>query len=174
MILMRQLTFLMILKRPLKISMVLKRPLNFFNGFGGEYHHWMFFGTLTIANNGFSMVFGSPNYWFQWFSMVMDHWSNDGMVSMDRTGLGQVMSWSQISKPCSLLNEHCVDFVAIPGNNLEPLSPLLAQLGPALKEGPLHKHPHQPHWARVDEGDAKRVRQKPCQAVQGVPRRGVI
>ena len=47
----------------------------------------MFFGTLTIANNGFSMVFGSPNHWFQWFLMVKDHWSNDGMVSMDRTGL---------------------------------------------------------------------------------------
>ena len=47
----------------------------------------MFFGTLTIANNGFSMVFRSPNHWFQWFSMVKDHWSNDGMVSMDRTGL---------------------------------------------------------------------------------------
>ena len=78
---------LMILKWPLKISMVLKRPLNFFNGFGGQYHHWMFFGTLTIANNGFSMVFGSPNYWFQWFSMVKGHWSNDGMVSMDCPGL---------------------------------------------------------------------------------------
>ena len=47
----------------------------------------MFFGTLTIANDGFSMVFGLPNHWFQWFSMVKDHWSNDGMVSMDRTGL---------------------------------------------------------------------------------------
>ena len=47
----------------------------------------MFFGTLTIDINGFSMVFGSPNHWFQWFSMVRDHWSNDGMVSMDRSGL---------------------------------------------------------------------------------------
>ena len=64
-----------------------EETIEFFNGFGGQYHHLMFFGTLTIANNGFSMVFGSPNYWFQWFSMVMDHWSNDGMVSMDRTGL---------------------------------------------------------------------------------------
>ena len=49
----------------------------------------MFFDTLTIANDGFSMVFGSPNHLFQWFSMVKDHWSNDGMVSMDRTGLGR-------------------------------------------------------------------------------------
>ena len=24
---------------------------------------------------------------FQWFSMVPDHWSNDAMVSMDRSGL---------------------------------------------------------------------------------------
>ena len=41
----------------------------------------MFFGTLTIAKDGFSMVFGSPNCWFQWFLMVKDHWSNDGMES---------------------------------------------------------------------------------------------
>ena len=39
----------------------------------------MFFGSLTIGNNGFSMVLGSPNHW--------DQRSNDGMVSMDRTGL---------------------------------------------------------------------------------------
>ena len=66
---------------------------------------------------------------------------------------------SLIWQPCSLLDEHCVDFVAIPGNHLEPLPPLLAQLGPALKEGPLHQHPHQPHRARVDQRDAKRVGQ---------------
>ena len=51
----------------------------------------MFFGTLAIANDGFSMVFGSPNHWFRWFSMVQDHWSNDGMVSMDRTGLFAIL-----------------------------------------------------------------------------------
>ena len=28
------------------------------------------------------MVLGSFNHWLQWFSMVMDHWSNDAMVSM--------------------------------------------------------------------------------------------
>ena len=49
----------------------------------------MFFGMLTIDNDGFSMVLGLSNHWFQWFSMVKDHWSNDGMVSMDRTGLGE-------------------------------------------------------------------------------------
>ena len=50
----------------------------------------MFFGMLTIDNDGFSMVLGLSNHWFQWFSMVKDHWSNDGMVSMDRTGLVHV------------------------------------------------------------------------------------
>merc|ERR1711989_41232 len=54
-----------------------------FNGFQKtiEFIQWFWrtlsplnvFDTLTIANNG--------------FSMVRDHWSNDGMVSMDRTGL---------------------------------------------------------------------------------------
>ena len=44
-------------------------------------------GTLTIDINGFSMVFGSFD---QWFSMVRDYWSNDGMFSMDRSGLFQI------------------------------------------------------------------------------------
>ena len=48
----------------------------------------MFFGGLTIAINGFSMVFLFFYHRFQWFSMVLDHWSNDAMVSMDRCGLG--------------------------------------------------------------------------------------
>ena len=50
-------------------------------------------GTLTIDINGFSMVFESFDHWF---SMVRDYWSNDGMVSMDRSGLFQIktrMSW---------------------------------------------------------------------------------
>ena len=29
----------------------------------------------------------SDHHRFQWFSMVLDHWSNDAMVSMDRCGL---------------------------------------------------------------------------------------
>ena len=41
----------------------------------------------TIGFNGFLMVLGPFNYWFQWFSMVMDHWSNDAMVSMYRSPL---------------------------------------------------------------------------------------
>ena len=47
----------------------------------------MIFSPQTIDFNGFSMVWGSFNHWFQWFSMVMDHWSNDAMVSMDRSPL---------------------------------------------------------------------------------------
>ena len=67
--------------------MVLKRPLQIFNGFWGDHHHWMFLGGLTIAINGFTMVFWCCYHRFQWFSMVPDHWSNDAMVSMDRCGL---------------------------------------------------------------------------------------
>ena len=32
-------------------------PLEIFNRFWGDHHHWMFLGGLTIAINGFSMVF---------------------------------------------------------------------------------------------------------------------
>ena len=53
----------------------------------------------------FSMVFGQKNHWyqwffngfvvrqpldtmvFQWFSMVANHWSDDGMVTIHRSGL---------------------------------------------------------------------------------------
>ena len=55
----------------------------------------MFFGTLTIAKDGFSMVFGSPNCWFQWFLMVKDHWSNNGMESIDRSGLIVILLFSK-------------------------------------------------------------------------------
>ena len=73
----------------------------------------------TIGINGFTMVFGLANHWyqwfcngfwsgnnwyqwffngfevwqpldtmvFQWFSMVANHWSNDGMVMIHRSGL---------------------------------------------------------------------------------------
>ena len=46
-----------------------------------------FLGSLTIAINGFAMVFSCCYHRFQWFSMVPDHWSNNAMVSMDRCGL---------------------------------------------------------------------------------------
>ena len=46
-----------------------------------------FLGGLTIAINGFTMVFLCCYHVFQWFWMVPDHWSNDAMVSMDCCGL---------------------------------------------------------------------------------------
>ena len=60
-----------------------------------NYHHWMFFGSLTMAmaNNWHQQLYFN-GFWscschqrFQWFSMVLDRWSNDAMVSMDRHGL---------------------------------------------------------------------------------------
>ena len=78
---------------------VLKRPLQIFNGFWGDHHHWMFLGGLTIAINGFTMVFWCCYHRFQWFSMVPDHWSNDAMVSMDRCGL----EWINIRIPIKLV-----------------------------------------------------------------------
>ena len=41
----------------------------------------------TIGFNGFSMVLGSGNHWFRWFSMVVHHWSADGMVTYHRWSL---------------------------------------------------------------------------------------
>ena len=45
------------------------------------------FSFQTIAFNGFSMVVESFNYLFQWFSIVMDHWSHNAMVLMDHSPL---------------------------------------------------------------------------------------
>ena len=61
-----------------------------------------FLGGLTIAINGFTMVFWCCYHRFQWFSMVPDHWSNDAMVSMDRCGLTDILTdktrqWSDLS-----------------------------------------------------------------------------
>ena len=41
----------------------------------------------TIGTNGFSMVFSLETMVFQWFPMVANHWSNDGMVTIHRSGL---------------------------------------------------------------------------------------
>ena len=65
-----------------------------FNGFqmvlGSLNHlHLLIFSPQTIASNGFSMVLGSINHWF---SMVMDHWSKDAMVSMYCSPLNQVLT----------------------------------------------------------------------------------
>ena len=73
----------------------------------------MFFGMLTIDNDGFSMVLGLSNHWFQWFSMVKDHWSNDGMVSMDRTGLQGSMSFSPGVKRVLILDPENVCMVGV-------------------------------------------------------------
>ena len=60
----------------------------------------MFFSPLTSDHcfqwfsDGFGVTqpspvndFHPPYHWFQWFSVVMDHWSNDAMVSMNRSPL---------------------------------------------------------------------------------------
>ena len=83
----------------------------------------MFFGMLTIDNDGFSMVLGLSNHWFQWFSMVKDHWSNDGMVSMDRTGLCRtqltLLSAAQPQLPATLEVFAYLNSVIIPGPVIE-------------------------------------------------------
>ena len=67
----------------------------------------MFFGGLTIAINGFSMVFLFFYHRFQWFSMVLDHWSNDAMVSMDRCGLALIVEEEDLVTHWQLTeNEH--------------------------------------------------------------------
>ena len=60
---------------------ILKRPLKIFNGFGGHHYHWIFFGPLTIANDGFQWFLGRPTIGFNGF-----RWS--------RT-IGQTMEWFQ-------------------------------------------------------------------------------
>ena len=65
----------------------------------------MVFGPKTIVSNCFSNGFWSKNHWyqwffngfvvrqpldtmvFQWFPMVVNHWSDDGMVTIHRSGL---------------------------------------------------------------------------------------
>ena len=37
----------------------------------------------------FKWFWGHSTIGFKWFSMVMDHWSHDAMVSMDRPPLSQ-------------------------------------------------------------------------------------
>ena len=55
----------------------------------GLLNHYLklIFSPQTIAFNDFLMVLGSFNHWFQWFSMVKDHWSNNAMVSIYRSPL---------------------------------------------------------------------------------------
>ena len=80
-------------------------PLQSFNGFQRHHHRWMeWFGT-TIGFNGFSMVFESANHWFRWFSMVVHHWSNDGMVTYHRWSLGWDTKQSATMTWCTSFNE---------------------------------------------------------------------
>ena len=54
----------------------------------------------TIGTNGFSMVFQSANHWWRCFSMVANHWSNDAMVTIHRSGLVPSISllhWRSLS-----------------------------------------------------------------------------
>ena len=57
-------------------------PLNVFWR-SDHCHQWFFDGFLFSYHR------------FQWFSMVPDHWSNDAMVSMDRSGLTSAHSPGQ-------------------------------------------------------------------------------
>ena len=64
----------------------------------------------TIGSNGFPMDFGpktitSNGFWspkplvamvFQWFPMVANHWSDDGMVTIHRSGLVHTLSHSKV------------------------------------------------------------------------------
>ena len=95
--------------------MVLKQPLHIFNGFWGDHHHWMFFGGLTIATNGFSMVFdfttiafngfrwfrtiGQTMRWFRWIVVVYPVSSNS-VLRMACLLLTQsrLMSWYESCK----------------------------------------------------------------------------
>ena len=65
-----------------------------------------FLVSKTIGRNGFPMDFGPKTIasnGFQWFPMVANHWSYDGMVTIHRSGLkaiiinliAQASSWSQ-------------------------------------------------------------------------------
>ena len=40
---------------------------------------------------------------FQWFPMVANHWSDDGMVTIHRSGLAKVLIWTMAAWPASTL-----------------------------------------------------------------------
>ena len=47
----------------------------------------MVFGPATICDDGFEVWQPLDMMVFQWFPMVANHWSNDGMVKIHRYGL---------------------------------------------------------------------------------------
>ena len=59
----------------------------------------------TIGTNGFSMVFSIRDDDFQWFPMVGNHWSNDGMVMIHRYGLADNYKPKDLGRP-GLNNRH--------------------------------------------------------------------
>ena len=69
-------------------------PLQSINDFQRYHHNWMEWFGATIGFNGFSMVLGSGNHWFRWFSMVLHHRFADGMVTYHRWSLiHQIVAW---------------------------------------------------------------------------------
>ena len=60
----------------------------------------------TIGSNGFSMVLWCFNHWFRWFSMFIDHWFNDVMVSMYRSPLARIqftlVCWGRLNSVAQL------------------------------------------------------------------------
>ena len=96
--------------------MVLKRPLQISNGFWGDHHHWMFFGCLTIAINGFSMVFdfstigfngfwwfrtiGQTMRWFWWIVMVYIRYKNVKITRYRHRPKDKEYSWPGLWLAC--------------------------------------------------------------------------
>ena len=95
--------------KPPLISMVLRWSL--VSKTIGTNGFLMVFGPKTIGTNGFFNGFWSKNHWyqwffngfvvrqpldtmvFQWFPMVANHWSDDGMVTIHRSGLRLLEEW---------------------------------------------------------------------------------
>ena len=80
----------------------------------------MVFGPKTIVSNCFSNGFWSKNHWyqwffngfvvrqpldtmvFQWFPMVANHWSDDGMATIHRSGSGKMSSYIFHCRPSAI------------------------------------------------------------------------
>ena len=60
----------------------------FFNGFWSENHWYQWFF------NGFVVWQPLDTMVFQWFSMVANHWSDNGMVTIHRSGL----TWTDLNE----------------------------------------------------------------------------
>ena len=67
--------------------MVLKETIGNFQWFWRRPSPLNVFWWHEHCNQWFFNGFWSCYHRFQWFSMVLDHWSNDAMVLMDRRGL---------------------------------------------------------------------------------------